>query len=493
MTHSIPKIETNPELLASYARSLKGTDCPPLGICKPQNIKELQDILAFAREEQLAIYPICTGKNWGYGSAQASTKGQLIIDLSEMNQILEVNDKLAYARIQPAVTQAQLSDYLLKHNSRLQLDVTGAPKDTSLMGNFLERGFGHTDYGNRAEHIIELKVLLASGELISTGFSAFSTEQENTSFLYKNGIGPNLVGLFAQSNLGIVVEMTFELKVRPAHFCMFGLFCQNEEDLAKIVDCLREARLAGIVNSAVHIANQARAVGDAKQKSLGHWIVTAAISAEKPIVMARKRVLKQLLKKQLKTAYKLVFFNDRKIRLLEWLHKYIRPLPIIEGIRTTRDLQKGFPTNQPTQILLTNSAQKLPEHAEEFDAYFLWINAVCNADGKEVQRLKTLVKNFVEAAGQEFRVTFTAISPRSLIMISDIKYQKTAAEVKKAEQFYQDCMQMLIKEGFLPYRSGSNSYKTYAPFLKKPQLKLLKNLKTTLDPSRVIAPEKYNM
>ena len=438
----------------------------------------------------LSVYPICKGKNWGYGSAQGSQINQLILDLSNMNQITKYEESLAYVSIQPGVTQVQLADYLQARNSDLQMDVTGAPKDTSLMGNYLERGFGHTYSGNRYQSILNMKALLPSGKIIQTGFGAFENFEKHHN-IFRAGIGPCLEGLFSQSNLGIVIEMTTALQPRPKHFCMFGLFCKEEKDLAPLVDTLRELRLHGILNSTVRIANQARAMGETTSTNLGAWILTGAISGDLSLVKAKKKLLKATFKDRLK-AHKLLFFTDKKIQYLEWINRYVKKIPIMDGIRAIRDLQQGIPTNQPT-LTLFQEKEEVPNFAQDFESNFLRINATCNALGKDVERLKKITSDFFEHAGYSFRVTFTSITPRSLIMIADIQYDKTPIAIEAAKTFYQRCLDHLIQEGFYPYRSGSGGYHCYAKYLDQNHYQLLQRLKHSLDQNNIIAPQKYNL
>ncbi|HJP34531.1 MAG TPA: FAD-binding protein, partial [Gammaproteobacteria bacterium] len=49
----------------------------------------------------MVLYPISRGKNWGYGDACPTTDGAAIVDLSRMNQIVEVNTDLAYCVVEP--------------------------------------------------------------------------------------------------------------------------------------------------------------------------------------------------------------------------------------------------------------------------------------------------------------------------------------------------------------------------------------------------------
>ena len=67
------------------------------------------------------------------GSACAVQEGQVIVDLSRMNRILEVNEDLAYAVIEPGVTQIQLFNYLKEKKLALWLDCTGSGPEASIV------------------------------------------------------------------------------------------------------------------------------------------------------------------------------------------------------------------------------------------------------------------------------------------------------------------------------------------------------------------------
>ena len=89
-----------------------------------------------------------------------------------MNRIHEVNVELAYAVVEPGVSQGQLYEYLEEHETGLCLDCTGAGRGASLVGNALDRGFGHTRYGDHFATACGLEgrtAILALGEKGSSG------------------------------------------------------------------------------------------------------------------------------------------------------------------------------------------------------------------------------------------------------------------------------------------------------------------------------------
>ena len=78
----------------------------------PGNANEVASALKIAHAHRLEIWPFSGGRNWGYGATLALTDGAVVMMLSRMNRILEVDEHLAYAVIEPGVSYRQLSDHL---------------------------------------------------------------------------------------------------------------------------------------------------------------------------------------------------------------------------------------------------------------------------------------------------------------------------------------------------------------------------------------------
>ena len=239
-----------------YARSTAARPVRPLAVVRPAGAGEVAQLVRIAAAHRLAVYPLSTGKNWGYGDACAVGAAQVILDLSRMNRIVQVDAELAYAVIEPGVTQRQLSDFLRDNGYPLWADCTGAGPDTSYVGNIMERGFGHSPYGNRLQHVAGMQVVLASGEVLDTGFGHY--RQARATHLFPYGVGPFLDGLFTQSNMGIVTRLGIWLMPQAA--CVNHFLCSvpAHGDIAAVVDALRPLRLDGTLRSILHIANDLR-------------------------------------------------------------------------------------------------------------------------------------------------------------------------------------------------------------------------------------------
>ena len=205
-------------------------------IVRPGNREEVQTVLRIANEYRIPVYPVSGGCNWGYGSRVPSASGSVLLDFGRMNRILDFNEDLAYITVEPGVTQQQVYAFLQERKSRLWMDATGASPQASLVGNTVERGFGHTPYGDHFSHVCGLEVVLPDGEVMETGFSRF--ENARTGALHRWGVGAYLDGLFTQSNLGVVTRMSIWLMPAPEYFQAYFFSCDSAGGLSSIVEAL---------------------------------------------------------------------------------------------------------------------------------------------------------------------------------------------------------------------------------------------------------------
>lgn len=223
-------------------------------IIQPQSTHEVSECMKVANKYAIPVYPISCGKNWGYGSKVPISAESVLLDLGRMNKIIELNENLAYAVIEPGVTQAQLLTFLQeKTEGRLWLDTVASSPHTSLIGNAMERGHGTTPYCDRASHSCNFQVVLPTGEIINTGYGIFSNCK--TKNIDTFGLGPAVSHLFSQSNFGIVTSMSLMLYPRPEKM-KIAIFSSNSDTaLVSFIDWAHQQRLKGILKAGPHISN----------------------------------------------------------------------------------------------------------------------------------------------------------------------------------------------------------------------------------------------
>lgn len=234
-----------------------------VGAVAPATIDELRAVLQVANAHRIPLWPISMGKNFAYGSAAPRLKGSLILDLKRMNRVLEVDERLGYAVVEPGVSFFDFKEELDRRGSRLWMS---GPSQSwgSVIGNALEHGVGYTPYGNHAEMICGMEVMLADGSLVRTGLGAVAGTREWQ--CHKWPFGPNWDGLFTQSNFGIVTKMGIWLMPEPAGMAGVAIAIPRRDQLPDLIDVLQRLRLDDTINAPYTLANAWRQLTSGRRR-----------------------------------------------------------------------------------------------------------------------------------------------------------------------------------------------------------------------------------
>ncbi|HXZ69103.1 MAG TPA: FAD-dependent oxidoreductase, partial [Alphaproteobacteria bacterium] len=130
----------------------------------PASTEEVQAIMRIASKYKIPIYPISTGRNLGYGGSAPVLSGSVVLDLKRMNRVLEINEKNAYALVEPGVSYFDLYREIQKRGLKLWIDCPD-PGWGSLIGNALDHGGGYTTHMYRVHFDAHcgMEVVLANG------------------------------------------------------------------------------------------------------------------------------------------------------------------------------------------------------------------------------------------------------------------------------------------------------------------------------------------
>ncbi|MDE2566897.1 MAG: FAD-dependent oxidoreductase, partial [Burkholderiales bacterium] len=226
----------------------------PSAVVYPREIEQVQALLKAAAMADTPVWPVSTGKNWGYGERSAVYEAGITMVLERMNRIVHVDETLAYAVVEPGVTYKQLNDHLKQTGSRLWADCAGTTQFASVLGNALDKGRGLTPMADHFGSLCGMDVVLPDGSLLETGGGPAG--HNTVRHTYKWGVGPYLDGLFAQSNLGIVVQAGVWLMPAPEKFDFAAFeYKAGPERLGAFIDDLRELVLARAIRAHPHLAN----------------------------------------------------------------------------------------------------------------------------------------------------------------------------------------------------------------------------------------------
>ena len=92
----------------------------------PSGVEEVQQIVRIANRYGIPLYPISTGRNLTYGGAAPTLTGSVVVDLKRMNRILEVDEKLNVALVEPGVSYFDLYNYITERGLKGHAGHTGS-------------------------------------------------------------------------------------------------------------------------------------------------------------------------------------------------------------------------------------------------------------------------------------------------------------------------------------------------------------------------------
>jgi 4-cresol dehydrogenase (hydroxylating) len=217
----------------------------------PNTVDELQKLLAFSVDQDFSLFNLLSPGE--IGTAPIPISGDIVvIDLQRMNNIIEINQKDAYALIEPGVSYGQLNKHLEDNNIPFAVDVEKSAQQ-SVLGSICNRNFGYTPYGDQLMMQCGMEVMLADGSLVRTGMGAMP--KSNTWQLFKYGYGPYMDGLFTQSNMGIVTKIGLWLMPKPPAYKPFMLQLPNDAAMEQAVEILRSLKINMLVPNTVVIAS----------------------------------------------------------------------------------------------------------------------------------------------------------------------------------------------------------------------------------------------
>jgi FAD/FMN-containing dehydrogenase len=233
----------------------------------PADVPQVQAIVRVAGKYKVPLFPISTGKNYGYGGPSPNVNGSVVLDLKRLNQVLEVDDKRNFALVEPGVSYFDLYRHIEERGLKVMIDCPD-PGWGSPIGNSLERGIGYTmpQFRDHFGASCGMEVVLPNGELMRTGMGALpgaKTWQE-----YRYGFGPDPAGLFAQGNFGIVTKMGFRLMPKPEYYRTGLITVPRRRDFVKLVEHVNYLSDSSMCGEAVYGSPLSRLMGDSQFAAL---------------------------------------------------------------------------------------------------------------------------------------------------------------------------------------------------------------------------------
>lgn len=503
---------------AAYGLDTGGSRRRLVGALRPARREMVPDILRIACRHRVPIYPISTGRNWGYGSALPVTDDCMLLDLGSLCGI-EFDAELGVVTLEPGVTQGMLARFLDASGHSFLVPVTGAGPNCSLIGNALERGYGVTPVIDHFGAVTDLEAVLADGTVYRTALNEAGGNE--LARLFKWGIGPYSAGLFTQSNFGVVTRMSIGLAPRPecVKVCLFGLADDRllESTVVRIRTIL--ARLPSTVG-AINLMNQRRVLAMSapfpadrmgpdglipdnviaelgKQYQIQPWTGFGTLYGTRQVVAAAQKEIRRALAG---VASRLLFLSpgqaDGLARLASWV-------PGETGQRLARtagtlakslELVMGRPNE--TALPLTywrnpSAPGPGPLDPARDGCGLIWYAPLVPMRPVTVRAYVGMVEAVARRHGIEPLITFTSISDKVFDSTVPLLFER-GREGAREEAFacYEDLLEAGRQQGCFPYRIGIESMGRLSE-LASGTWEFHARLRQALDPAGIIAPGRY--
>lgn len=215
------------------ATNLRNIKNIPDAVVFVENIEQVQNVVRIANKYSVPI--ICRGAGTNVVGACSTEHGGVVLNFSKMNKILEINHENMTARVEAGVVLGDLQ----KEVEKLGLFYPPDPSNlaVSTIGGSIAQSSGGAKsfkYGTTKDYVIDLKVVMANGEILHTGSNTI-----------KNATGYNLNTLFvgSEGTLGIVVEATLKLIPKPESKKVLMAYFDTVKDAISTVNKIIEQRI----------------------------------------------------------------------------------------------------------------------------------------------------------------------------------------------------------------------------------------------------------
>lgn len=204
-------VATDAATLAETAKDYWGFGRQPGLVLRPRTRDDVVAVVKVAAQHNVSLVTRGGASNCSAGVMADSDR--VVIDLTQMNQVLDVDPQARTARVQPGVINSHLQEQLAPHKLVFSPDPVSAHLAT-IGGNIVENAGGpHAlKYGVTYNHVLAVEAVLADGSVLE-----FRADDH----------GPDLLGVLigSEGTLAILTEATVALRpIPPVTRSLMGSF-----------------------------------------------------------------------------------------------------------------------------------------------------------------------------------------------------------------------------------------------------------------------------
>lgn len=219
-------VQTDNESLEKYSHDeTEDISILPSVVLKPKTTDEVASILRYCNENKIPVTP--SGARTGLSGGAIPTKGGVALSMENFNKILSIDENNHQVTTEPGVITQILQD-AVKEKGLFYPPDPASKGSCFIGGNVSENSGGPkaVKYGVTNEYVLNLEVVLPTGEIIWTGANVL-----------KNATGYNLTQLIvgSEGTLGIITKIVLKLIPHPTHDLLMLVPFYSSEEACKSV------------------------------------------------------------------------------------------------------------------------------------------------------------------------------------------------------------------------------------------------------------------
>jgi glycolate oxidase len=228
-------IERDESIRQAFAADVSGLVLIPEGVARPSSVGETIEVIKRAAAERTPI--TAAGGQTSTTGASISDRG-LILSLRGLDRIIDVDANARTARVEAGVGLGDFKRAVAAEGMLFAPDPT-SEDDVTIGGAIACNASGARSlrYGATRAHVIGLKVLLASGELLDVRRPGL--EKNTAGYALAQDPVDWFVG--SEGTLGVIVEAELALLPRPDHVIGLAIPFRTEHDALRFVVGARES------------------------------------------------------------------------------------------------------------------------------------------------------------------------------------------------------------------------------------------------------------
>src|SRR5690554_5583170 len=232
----------------------------PKVVVIPKSAEEVAEVAAFCNKNNFPL--TVRGAGTGLSGGALAIYGGVLMSMERLNKILEIDEANLQATVEPGVITEVFQNAVIAKGLFYPPDP--ASKGSCFIGGNLAENSGGpkaVKYGVTSDYVLNLEVVLPTGEIIWTGANVL-----------KNATGYNLTQLMvgSEGTLGIITKAVFKLLPYPQHDLLMLVPFTSAEEACKAVSSIF---MAGVTPSAMELME--KSAFELGKKTVGDDMVAA--------------------------------------------------------------------------------------------------------------------------------------------------------------------------------------------------------------------------